>query len=65
MNLRDRILFAVRVTPLTVSELSRFLGFSKSGIRHAADELRASGEVHCLPAVRIRRSGRPEMRLAA
>lgn len=65
MNIRDRILFALRVTPLTVPELSRFLGCSVSGIRHAADELRASGEVREIAPVRTRRMGRPEMRLAA
>ena len=65
MNTRDRILFALRVTPLTVTELSRFLGCSVSGIRHAADELRASGDVREIATVRTRRMGRPEMRLSA
>lgn len=65
MNTRDRILFALRVTPLTVSELSRFLGCSVGGVRRAADELRASGEIRELTPVRMRRMGRPEMRLAA
>lgn len=65
MNIRDRILFALRVTPLTVSELSRFLGCSVGGVRRAADELRASGEIRELTPIRTRRMGRPEMRLAA
>lgn len=65
MNIRDRILFALRVTPLTVSELSRFLGCSIGGVRRAADELRASGEIRELTPVRMRRMGRPEIRLAA
>jgi predicted ArsR family transcriptional regulator len=65
MNMRERILFALRVTPLTVPELSRFLGCSVSGVRHAAEELRASGEVREVATVRRRRMGRPELRLAA
>jgi predicted ArsR family transcriptional regulator len=65
MNTRDRILFALRVAPFTVSELSRFLGCSVGCVRHAADDLRASGEVRELATVRTRRMGRPEMRLSA
>lgn len=61
----ERALVALRLHPMTVSELSKVIGVSLSTARHATDALRDEGLVHDAGTVRPRRMGRPHKRIAA
>lgn len=61
----ERALAALRLAPMTVSELSKAIGVSVSTARHATEALRDEGLIRDAGTVRPRRMGRPHKRLAA
>jgi predicted ArsR family transcriptional regulator len=58
-KLPDRIVAAVRLVPMTVTELARCLSSSKSPVRRYVEDLVERGQLIAKRDARIRKSGRP------
>lgn len=62
--LRDRVVSAVQLQPLSIADLARCLSASWRAVYRAVQELRDEGTVHYLPpAPRGRLAGRPGQRV--